>query len=85
MSPGIKTLILGKKNNIANLLLNVFMLCGIIVFAIVAGVAFGGIRILFNRFSRSRFCSAKRRRNSSPCTCPKGYDGAPDSKRKSIH
>jgi hypothetical protein len=40
----------GKKNNIGNLLLNVFMLCGIlIVFASVAGLAFGGIRIFFNR------------------------------------
>ena len=39
-----------KKNNLANLLLNVFLLCGIlIVFAGVAGLAFGGIRIFFNR------------------------------------
>ena len=36
----------GKKNNLGNLLINVFLLCGIlIVFAGVAGVAFGGIRI----------------------------------------
>ena len=39
----------GKRNNIGNLLLNVFLLCGIlIVFAGVAGLAFGGIRIFFN-------------------------------------
>ena len=39
----------GKRNNLANLLFNVFLLCGIlIVFAGVAGLAFGGIRIFFN-------------------------------------
>ena len=45
----------GKKNNLANLLLNVFLLCGIlIVFAAVAGLAFGGIRIFFNRILPER-------------------------------
>jgi hypothetical protein len=40
----------GKKNNIGNLLLNVFMLCAILMaFSAVAGLAFGGIRIFFNR------------------------------------
>lgn len=39
-----------RKDNIANLLVNVIILCGIIAgFAIVAGVAFGGIRILVQR------------------------------------
>jgi hypothetical protein len=44
-----------KKNSLANLLLNVFLLCGIlIVFAAVAGLAFGGIRIFFNRILPER-------------------------------
>ena len=44
-----------KKNNLANLLLNVFLLCGIlIVFAAVAGLAFGGIRIFLHRILPER-------------------------------
>jgi hypothetical protein len=44
-----------KKNNLANLLLNVFLLCGIlIVFAAVAGLAFGGIRIFLQRILPER-------------------------------
>ncbi|HMJ22464.1 MAG TPA: hypothetical protein VK513_11170, partial [Terriglobales bacterium] len=40
----------GKKNNLGNLLLNIFMLCAILMaFSAVAGLAFGGIRIFFNR------------------------------------
>jgi hypothetical protein len=40
----------GQKNNLANLLLNVFLLCAILIaFSAVAGLAFGGIRIFFNR------------------------------------
>ncbi len=39
-----------RKDNVANLIFNVFVLCGIVVgLAIVAGVAFGGIRILAKR------------------------------------
>ncbi len=39
-----------RKDNIANLLVNVIILCGIIAgFAIVAGVAFGGLRVLMRR------------------------------------
>src|SRR5207249_9006506 len=35
-----------KKNNIANLLVNIILLCGILMgLALVAGLAFGGIRI----------------------------------------
>jgi Family of unknown function (DUF6599) len=45
----------GKKNSLPNLLLNVFLLCGIlIVFAGVAGLAFGGIRIFFNHILPER-------------------------------
>ena len=40
----------GKKNNLGNLMLNVFLLCAILIaFSAVAGLAFGGIRIFFNR------------------------------------
>jgi hypothetical protein len=52
---------LTKKDNIANLLVNVIILCFVIIgFALVAGVAFGGIRVLAKRlfpdrlFDRSR-------------------------------
>jgi hypothetical protein len=41
----------GKKNNLGNLLLNVFLLCAILMaFSAVVGLAFGGIRIFFSRF-----------------------------------
>jgi hypothetical protein len=40
-----------KKDNIGNLIVNVLYLCGIIGgFAIVAGIAFGGLRVLIKRF-----------------------------------
>ena len=39
-----------KKNNLANFLFNAIVLCGIVVgLALVAGVAFGGLRILIKR------------------------------------
>jgi hypothetical protein len=39
-----------KKNNLANLLVNVVILCAIILgLALVAGLAFGGVRVLFRR------------------------------------
>jgi hypothetical protein len=40
-----------KKDNLANFLFNVIVLCGIVVgLALVAGVAFGGLRIMSKRF-----------------------------------
>jgi Family of unknown function (DUF6599) len=46
---------LTKKDNLANLLVNVIVLCFIIIgFALVVGVAFGGIRILAKRFFPDR-------------------------------
>ena len=40
-----------KKDNLANFLFNAIVLCGIVVgLALVAGVAFGGLRILIKRF-----------------------------------
>jgi hypothetical protein len=39
-----------KKDNLANLLVNIIILCGIIGgLAVVAGIAFGGLRVLFQR------------------------------------
>jgi hypothetical protein len=39
-----------KRNNLANLLVNIILLCGILMgLALVAGLAFGGLRIAFNR------------------------------------
>jgi len=39
-----------RKNNIANLVWNALILCGILMgFALIAGLAFGGIRILIRR------------------------------------
>ena len=44
-----------KKDNLANLLVNVIILCFIIIgFALVAGVAFGGVRILSKRIFPDR-------------------------------
>ena len=46
---------LTKKDNLANLLLNVIYLCGIVIgLALVAGVAFGGVRILLKRLFPDR-------------------------------
>ena len=40
-----------KKDNLANFLFNAIILCGIVVgLALVAGVAFGGLRLLIKRF-----------------------------------
>ena len=42
---------LDKKNNLANLLVNIIILCGILIgFALVAGLAFGGLRVLLRRW-----------------------------------
>jgi hypothetical protein len=44
-----------KKDNLANLLVNVIILCFIIIgFALVAGVAFGGLRVIAKRFLPGR-------------------------------
>jgi hypothetical protein len=40
-----------KKDNLANFLFNAIILCGIVVgLALVAGIAFGGLRVLVKRF-----------------------------------
>ena len=44
-----------KKDNLANLLFNVIVLCGIVVgLALVAGLAFGGVRIVMKRLFPDR-------------------------------
>jgi hypothetical protein len=44
-----------RKDNIANLLVNIIILCGIILgFALVAGLAFGGLRVLLKRMLPER-------------------------------
>lgn len=44
-----------KKNNLANLLFNVIVLCGIVLgLSLVAGLAFGGLRILLKRLFPNR-------------------------------
>jgi hypothetical protein len=44
-----------KKNNLANLLVNIIILCGILMgLALIAGLAFGGIRIAIGRLLPGR-------------------------------
>jgi hypothetical protein len=71
----------GKKNNIGNLLLNVFLLCGIlIVFASVAGLAFGGIRIFFNHILPEKVLHREKDTDFISLNLSEGQDGASDSK-----
>ena len=44
-----------KKNNLANLLVNIILLCGVLIgLALVAGLAFGGIRVAAQRLLPGR-------------------------------
>src|SRR5262249_16496259 len=44
-----------KKDNLANLLFNVIVLCGIVVgLSLVAGLAFGGLRVIMKRLFPDR-------------------------------
>jgi len=44
-----------KKDNLANLLVNIIILCGIVIlFAAVAGLAFGGVRVLVKKLLPER-------------------------------
>ena len=71
----------GKKNNLGNLLLNVFLLCGIlIVFAGVAGLAFGGIRIFFNHILPERVLHREKATDFISLNLSEGQDGSADSK-----
>jgi hypothetical protein len=71
----------GKKNNLANLLLNVFLLCGIlIIFAAVAGLAFGGIRIFFSHILPEKVLHRQKDMDFISLNLSEGQDGAADSK-----
>jgi hypothetical protein len=49
-----------KKNNLANLLWNVILLCGaLMAITLVAGVAFGGVRVMLQRLIPERVRSAE--------------------------
>jgi hypothetical protein len=53
---------LTKKDNLANLLVNIIILCGILIlFAAVAGVALGGIRIFIRRILPEKVFDAPER------------------------
>ena len=44
-----------KKNNLANLLVNIILLCGILIgLALIAGLAFGGLRVALQRLFPGR-------------------------------
>jgi len=46
---------LGKKNNVGNLILNIFLLVGILMgIAFLIGIAFGGVRVLLRRIYPGR-------------------------------
>ena len=71
----------GKKNNLGNLLINVFLLCGIlIVFAGVAGLAFGGIRIFFNHILPEQVLHREKDTDFISLNLSEGQEEAPDSK-----
>jgi len=71
----------GKKNNLGNLLINVFLLCGIlIVFAGVAGLAFGGIRIFLNHILPERVLHREKPTDFISLNLSEGQEGDPDSK-----
>ena len=47
--------LLDKKNNLANLLVNIIILCGILIgLGLVAGIAFGGLRVALQRLVPGR-------------------------------
>lgn len=71
----------GKKNNLGNLLINVFLLCGIlIVFAGVAGVAFGGIRIFFNHILPEKVLHRQKDVDFISLNLSEGQEGPPISR-----
>jgi hypothetical protein len=72
---------LTKKNNLANLLVNVILLCAIlIVFAGVAGLAFGGIRIFFNRILPEKMLHREKELDFIALNLSEGGARSPDSK-----
>jgi hypothetical protein len=71
----------GRKNNLGNLLLNVFLLCAILIaFSAVAGLAFGGIRVLFTRILPERVLHREKELEFIALNLSEGQVGATDSK-----
>jgi hypothetical protein len=70
----------GKKNNLGNLLLNVFLLCAILMaFSAVAGLAFGGIRLFFNRILPERVLHREKETEFISLHLSEGEEAAADS------
>jgi hypothetical protein len=71
----------GRKNNLGNLLLNVFLLCAILIaFSAVAGLAFGGIRVLFTRILPERVLHREQELEFISLNLSEGQVGTTDSK-----
>jgi hypothetical protein len=71
----------GKKNNLGNLLLNIFLLCAILIaFSAVAGLAFGGIRVLFTRILPERVLHREQEMEFISLNLSEGQVGAADAK-----
>jgi len=71
----------GRKNNLGNLLLNVFLLCAILIaFSAVAGLAFGGIRVLFTRILPERVLHREQELEFISLNLSEGQAGTTDSK-----
>jgi len=75
-----------KRDNLANLLVNIIILCFIIIgFALIAGVAFGGVRVLAKRLFPDRiFDQAQSREFISLHLSDKPPDPLPDGVSSSI-
>ena len=70
----------GKKNNLGNLILNIFLLCAILMaFSAVAGLAFGGIRLFFNRFLPERLLHREKEVEFISLNLSEGEEAAADS------
>ncbi len=70
----------GKKNNLGNLILNIFLLCAILMaFSAVAGLAFGGIRIFFNRILPERLLHREKEVDFISLNLSEGEEAAANS------
>jgi hypothetical protein len=73
-----------KKDNLANLLVNIILLCGILIgLALVAGVAFGGIRVLLKRLLPDRVFDRRQATEFISLHLAEPTEQAPDSKLSS--
>ena len=70
-----------KRNNLANLLVNIILLCGILMgLALVAGLAFGGIRIAFSRLLPGKLFKGPEEVEFISLHLDSGRSSPPDSK-----